>query len=93
MAGYIYEKGPIPDSTFDPSIPDNGSNVFLVGADLRYKNFLFSLVYDYQRVRSRNKSNAVDDNPVDGVVNPAATANGRYRTHIHIVGVSVTYRF
>ena len=93
MAGYIHENGPIPDSTFDPSIPDNGSNIFLVGADLRYKNFLFSLAYDYQRVPSRNKSNAVDGNPVDGVVNPAATANGRYKTHLHIVGVSITYRF
>jgi long-chain fatty acid transport protein len=93
LAGYIYESGPIPDKTFDPSVPDNGSSMYCVGADYRYKNFLFGLAYDYQQVRSRNKNNAIDDNSQDGVVNPATSANGKYRTHLHIVSASVTYVF
>ncbi len=93
LAGYIYENGPIPDKTFDPSVPDNGSSMYCVGADYRYKNFMFALAYDYQQVRSRNKNNAIDDNSLDGVVNPATSANGTYRTHLHIVSASITYAF
>jgi hypothetical protein len=44
-------------------------------------------------VRTRTKDNAIDDNPFDGVVNPATSANGRYKTTIHIVGASLTYGF
>ncbi len=93
LAGYIYENGPIPDKTFDPSVPDNGSSMYCVGADYRHKNFMFGIAYDYQEVRTRNKNNAIDDNSLDGVVNPATSANGTFRTHLHIVSASITYVF
>jgi len=93
LAGYIYENGPIPDETFDPSVPDNGSSMYCIGADYRYKNFKFGIAYDYQKVRTRNKNNAIDDNHFDGIVNPATSANGRYRTELHIVSAGITYVF
>jgi long-chain fatty acid transport protein len=93
LSGYLHETNPIPDSTFDPSVPDNSSNVYTVGTDLKYKNFLFSLAYDYQKVSDRTKDNAIDDNPSDGIVNPNTSANGQYRTHLNIIAASITCKF
>lgn len=93
LAGYIHENSPIPDSTFNAALPDNDTDIFTVGANIKYKNFLFSGAYTYYMVRSRVKNNEVDDNSFDGVINPETSANGKYRTRSHILGVSITYTF
>lgn len=92
-AGYIYEGNPIPDETFDPIVPSNKSQVYCLGTDIRFGKFLFGLSYAFQKVKARSKSNAIDDNPFDGITNPATSANGTYRTDLHMIGVSVTYQF
>ncbi len=93
MAGYIYEGTPVPDATFDPVVPSGTSHVYCIGTDIRFSRFLLGISYAYQKVNGRTKNNAIDDNPSDGIVNPAASANGVYRTDLHMVGISVTYRF
>jgi long-chain fatty acid transport protein len=93
MAGYIYEGNPIPDETLDPIVPSNRSQVYCLGTDIRFSKFLLGISYAFQKVKDRSKSNAIDDNPFDGITNPATTANGTYRTDLHMIGVSVTYQF
>ena len=93
MAGYIYEGNPIPDETFDPIVPSNKSHVYCVGTDIRFNKFLLGISYAYQKVKDRPKNNAIDDNPFDGSLNPATSANGTYRTDLHMIGVSLTYQF
>ena len=93
MAGYIYEGNPIPNETFDPIVPSNKSQVYCLGTDIRFGKFLFGISYAFQKVKDRAKSNAIDDNPFDGITNPATSANGTYRTDLHMIGVSATYQF
>jgi long-chain fatty acid transport protein len=93
MAGYIYEGDPVPDATFDPVVPSGKSHVYCIGTDIRFRRVLLGISYAYQKVKDRTKNNAVDDNPLDGIVSPAASANGLYRADLHMVGISITYRF
>ena len=93
MAGYIHQGNPVPDETFEPSVPDNRTNVYTVGFDMKYKGLTLGLAYDYLKVKTRKKNNAIDDNPFDGTVNPLTSANGDYKSHINIVALSLTYRF
>jgi long-subunit fatty acid transport protein len=93
MAGIIHDKSAVPDSTLEPSVPDGGSNAYCLGIDFKNKNLSLSAAYNYQKIRSRTKNNAFDDNLLDGVVNPLTSANGQYRTVLHVVGISIAYRF
>jgi long-chain fatty acid transport protein len=92
-AGYMYDGNPVPASTFDPSIPASKAHVYTVGTDIKYKDITIGLVYAYQHNVATNKANQIDDNPADGVLNPATSANGRYKTNFHEIGISLTYRF
>jgi len=93
LAGYLYGGNPIPDKTFEPTIPDADTHLFCIGTDVKYKNFRFDLSYAYQHLQSRHKNNSIDDNPNDGVINPSTSANGKYNSNLHMVGLSLTYQF
>lgn len=93
LAGYLYQGNPVPDATFDPSIPDANGHLFSIGADVKHKSLRFGLAYSYQKLQGRNKNNSVDDNPADGIINTSTTANGKYKSDLHMVGVSLTYKF
>ncbi len=93
LAGYLYQGNPVPDATFDPSIPDANGHLFSIGADVKHKSLRFGLAYSYQKLLSRNKNNSVDDNPADGLANPTTSANGKYKSDLHMVGISLTYKF
>ncbi|MCE5265880.1 MAG: OmpP1/FadL family transporter [Deltaproteobacteria bacterium] len=83
-AGYLYGQNPVPDSTFDPTIPDSNTHLFCVGTGLNFGEFTMDLAYAYQLQADRTKNNAV------GAPTPA---NGEYSTDIHIVAASLKYRF
>jgi len=86
MAGYLYETSPVPDRTFEPSSPDSDSQVFSAGVAFRYLNLETALGYGFQWKMDRDKHNAVG-------AAAGGTANGRYESYIHLLGVSLTYRF
>jgi long-chain fatty acid transport protein len=90
LAGYLYGGNPIPDRTFEPSIPDANAHLFTIGTDVKHKSLRFGLAYGYQKLQNRNKNNLVGD-PVTGV--PATRANGEYKSDLHMIGVSLTYKF
>lgn len=93
LAGYLYSGNPVPDQTFEPAIPDASSHLLAVGTEIRYKRLTFAFSYAYQMLQGRDKNNSIDDNPFDGATNPAASANGRYKSDIHMLGFSLAYRF
>jgi long-chain fatty acid transport protein len=88
-AGYIYDLTPVPDSTFDPQIPDANRHVFTVGKEFRYKRLTLGLAYNFILQETRTKNNAVTFN---GVPVPAQ-ANGRYDSNIHTLGMSWIFQF
>ncbi len=93
LAGYLYQGNPVPDSSFDPSIPDANGHLFSVGTEIKFGPFKTGLAYAYQLMQDRTKNNAVDDDPGNGVLNPATAANGEYSSHVHMIALDITYMF
>ncbi len=90
MAGYLHGWNPVPDSTFDPSIPDSDTNLYTFGGEARYHGFTLGLAYGYQMQSARYKSdNAYAPTPL----NASASADGTYETDLHLVGLSLGYTF
>ncbi|MHB9072690.1 MAG: OmpP1/FadL family transporter [Desulfobaccales bacterium] len=89
-AGYIYDLTPVPDSSFDPQVPDANRHIFTVGGDLKVlTRFTLGIAYNYILSESRTKNNAI---VVNGV--PAALqANGNYNSDIHSLGLSCSFQF
>ncbi|HEY5974491.1 MAG TPA: outer membrane protein transport protein [Geobacteraceae bacterium] len=85
LGGYLYGNTPVPDNTFDPSIPDATTHVFSLGTDLFYRQFKISGSYAYQMLEERHKTNNI---PV-----PPGQANGTYDTDIHMIALNLVYRF
>lgn len=93
LAGYLYSGNPVPDKTFDPIVPDANIHLLTIGTSIKYKKINIDLAYGYQRLEGRSKNNSLDDSPSDGLVNAATSANGEYDTDVHLIGISLTYRF
>jgi len=92
LAGYLYQDNPIPDETFEPAIPDANAHLFTVGTSIKHKQFKVDLAYGYQKLQNRNKNNDVGaESSIPGLLD--ARANGKYKSHLHMVGVSLTYTF
>jgi long-chain fatty acid transport protein len=90
LAGYVYGNSSVPDSTFDPSIPDAATHVFCVGTDMNYQQFKIALAYAYQLYEDRTKNNDVSG----GLPSPPfSAANGKYQSDAHLVAVSLGYKF
>jgi len=86
LAGYLYGWNPVPDSTFEPAIPDADTHLFCLGTDMTFGRVTLAASYAYQLQEERNKHNEVGST-VGG------TANGTYNADIHLLGLSASYRF
>ena len=82
LAGYLHGDSPVPDATFDPSIPDSVTDVYSLGTEITYHKFKFALSYAYQVMHERAKVNS-----------PTGAANGVYGSDIQMVGLSAGYGF
>jgi long-chain fatty acid transport protein len=89
LGGYLYGQNPVPDSTFEPAIPDSDTHLFCVGTDLKFSKLSLALAYAYQLQLDRSKNNVIGDPLSPGT----GTANGKYSTDIHLLAASLTYRF
>ena len=85
-AGYLYGQTPVPDRTFEPSIPDADSHLFTLGTGISYSKFKFDLAYGYQKLENRKKDNQLG-------VAFGQPANGKYESEIHLIGMSIGYTF
>ena len=86
MAGYLHSNNPVPDSTFEPSIPDSDTHLFTIGSEIKFDKIKVTASYGYQLLEERTKNNLV------GVAIGGA-ANGAYNSDIHLLGLSVAYKF
>ncbi len=91
LAGYLYGGNPIPDNTFEPAIPDANTHLFCIGTTIKQKKFKVDLAYGYQKLQDRNKNNNVGAE--SSTVTFDARANGKYKSYLHMVGISLTYKF
>ncbi len=88
-AGYIYDLTPVPDSSFEPQVPDSNRHIFTVGQELKIKRFTLGIAYNFIMSESRTKNNTIVTN---GVPAPLQ-ANGRYQSNIHSLGMSWAFNF
>lgn len=86
LLGFLYENTPVPDDTFDPTIPDSDTCLYTIGMAANYEKFKYSVSYGLQIKEDRTKNNFIS--AVDG-----STANGKYEAVLHLLGVSFSYRF
>ena len=86
LLGFLYENNPVPDDTFEPAIPGADSYLYSIGLTADYERLEFSISYGLQTRDSRTKNNAIS--ALDG-----STANGTYKSQLHLLGVSLSYRF
>ena len=83
MAGYLHGWNPVPDSTFDPSIPDSDTNLYTFGGEARFSGVTVALAYGYQAQSDRYKGTNLYD----------AAGSGTYSSYLHLVGLSLGYKF
>lgn len=83
LGGYLWGEDAIPADTFEPGIPDSTSHLFTLGSDMQWEQFKFAASYGYQQLEKRDKNNAVG----------SGLANGSYESSIHLVGLSLGYKF
>jgi long-chain fatty acid transport protein len=89
LAGYLYGSTPVPDSTFDPTIPDSITNTVTAGIGLDYDRSNFAFSYGYLHYANRFKENNVPE----AIPLPVAKANGKYTGFGHLVCLSFTHKF
>lgn len=91
LAGYLYSGNPVPDETFEPSIPDSNTHLFTLGTSIKKRSFKVDIAYGFQKLEDRGKKNPIGDpfNPSDLNLR----ANGEYRSNLHMIGLSLTYLF
>ncbi len=87
--GYIYDLTPVPDSTFEPQLPDANRHVFTVGSDLKVWRFTLGIAYNFILAESRTKNNIIAFN---GAPAPLQ-ANGRYNSNLHSLMCSWLFQF
>ncbi len=89
-AGYIYDLTPVPDSSFDPQVPDANRHIFTAGGDIKVlTRFTLGIAYNFILSESRAKNNSI---PVNGVPAPLQ-ANGNYNSTTHSLGLSASFQF
>ena len=93
-AGYLYGENAVPDSTFEPLIPDTDAHLFTVGMDWTAGPWLISGTLGYETHADRDKINTLGDAVGEALAGtPQPAANGKYESTIYLVGFSLGYRF
>lgn len=86
-AGYFFSENSIPDENYFPAIPDTDLHVMSCGLSYRYKNWKYSLAYQYVT----GPWNQVRDSSTTSLV--GETVDGDYRYDNHALSVSIGYQF
>lgn len=82
-AGYLYGWNPVPDATFEPAIPDSNTHLFCVGGEALANKLKISVGYGYQLQEERTKTTN----------RYGSIANGRYSSDLHLLGISIGWKF
>ena len=87
--GFFYDQTPIPDNTFDPTIPNADLYALTGGAGYRWgaTSVDIAYLYGFYEKRAINNSTIVPDNVA------GTTTFGSYSTTAQVLVLSVTHRF
>jgi long-chain fatty acid transport protein len=84
--GYMYSLNSVPDSSFNPDVPDSDRHVFSLGVGKKCGSFSWDAAYQLAWGPPRT---------VSGDTNPAfeGGANGTYRFLSHAITINIAYHF
>src|SRR5947209_16219384 len=87
--GFFYDQTPIPDNTFDPTIPNADLYALTIGAGYKWQATSVDIAYllGFYEKRAINSSTIVPDNLA------GTTTFGSYSTTAQVLVLSVTHRF
>src|SRR2546425_5900945 len=87
--GYYYAQSPIPDNTFDPTIPESNLHALTGGLGYTFSSFTFDVSYliGFYEKRSINSSTLDPDNTA------GPTTFGSYSNTAHILASRIGLRF
>jgi len=77
--GYMYDHTPIPESAFDPRVPDSDQQDVSIGLGYKRDKLTIDAAYMAAFYKDRNVNNSI--------------LSGTYKGFAHFVGLSVGYRF
>jgi long-chain fatty acid transport protein len=81
-AGYIFSENSVPDTFFNPVVPDSDRHIASFGLGKSWRNWDFDIAYQWAHGPTRTINQG-----------PFAVANGTYQFDSHAVSLSATYRF
>ncbi|MBW2605003.1 MAG: outer membrane protein transport protein [Deltaproteobacteria bacterium] len=84
LGGYMFEKNPVPDETFEAGIPDSDTHLFSFGAKYQFNRWMLAAGYALQLETDRDKNNRIGT-PLN--------ANGQYEALLHMLAISLTFRY
>jgi long-chain fatty acid transport protein len=82
--GYIYSENSVPNSSFNPIVPDSDRHIFSIGVGKKYNHLSWNAGYQFAWGPSRTVFNTTI---------PSALANGTYEFTSHAITVNVGYHF
>ena len=85
-AGYFYYESPVPENTFDPSIPGADRHGVTLGVGYEMDSTTIDFAYAAIFVGDRHITNTVGSTS-------GASVSGKYESFIHLVALTFTYRF
>jgi len=88
--GYVFDPTPSSDVDFSPSTPDNDRHIvsFGYGYDINAQTTL-DLFYGYVYFVKRNQTAS----PTTPAGSPNAVKNGDYKSQVHMLAASISYKF
>jgi long-chain fatty acid transport protein len=78
--GYIYSENSVPNSSFNPIVPDSNRHIFSIGLGQSLEHLEWDIAYQYAHGPQRHIDNGT-------------AADGQYRFDSHAVTLSLGYRF
>ncbi len=81
-AGYIFSENTVPDSTFNPNLPDSDRHVFSAGLGFTWKRLTIDAVYQYSLSTDRTITGSA-----------SGMLDGRWSSDGHAVAVTSTFHF
>lgn len=85
-AGYSYQQNAVPEKTFNPSLPDSDMHVICIGLGYTIERFTLDLAYGLGLYEERDIDNDIG-------AGAGTTVDGTYDSLIHVIGISIGYKF
>jgi long-chain fatty acid transport protein len=95
-AGYFYDETPIPDNTFDANIPNANLHALTAGSGYEWDTqggSLKKVGLDVAYLIGFYEKRSIDNSTINPDNQAGPTAFGSYSTTVHVLTVSLTFKF